>query len=74
MRNALIPSFIKSFQVRWRDDHSSRIQSAGYIDLDGFIVPGRFLYGYGETYRAGVRTGPNRERPFIFARVEDPCE
>ena len=42
-----------------------------YITLDGFTVPGRFLYGDGIGNRAGVRTSPSKERPFVFAKVDE---
>lgn len=38
-----------------------------WLHRPGFVVPGRFLNGYGETWRGGVRTGPQTERPFMFA-------
>ncbi|KAF8550452.1 hypothetical protein OG21DRAFT_1419644 [Imleria badia] len=55
----------KNFSVHWRDT-GSRAYSCAYISLDGFQVPGRFLTGYGETSREGVRTGSHTERPFVF--------
>ena len=61
----------QTFSVHWRD-HGSRIDSCGFISLDGFVVPGRFLLGDGETSRQGVRTGNATERPFVFGRVEAP--
>ena len=55
----------QSFSVHWRDV-GTRTHSCAYVSLDGFQVPGRFLNGYGETSREGVRTGSNTERPFVF--------
>lgn len=39
--------------------------------LDGYLAPGRFLYGEGMAWRGGVRTGPASERPFIFQKVDE---
>jgi hypothetical protein len=37
------------------------------------LVPGRFLFGIGKTFRSGIRTSENTERPFEFRKVaEDP--
>lgn len=44
------------------------MNSCAFITLDGFVVPGRFLFGEGEAYRNGVRSGPQTERPFMFAQ------
>ncbi|KAG2157225.1 hypothetical protein DEU56DRAFT_763539 [Suillus clintonianus] len=57
----------KTFSVHWRDE-GTRVRSCAFITLDGFVVPGRFLWGGGETFRNGVRTGPQTERPFVFAQ------
>ncbi|KZT26516.1 hypothetical protein NEOLEDRAFT_1062733 [Neolentinus lepideus HHB14362 ss-1] len=66
-----IPSFEgKPFVVHWKDQ-GSKIDTAAYITLDGLTVAGRFLPGEGETYRDGVRTGPNMERPFVFSKVPE---
>ncbi|KAI6028677.1 hypothetical protein F5J12DRAFT_390315 [Pisolithus orientalis] len=56
----------KQFSVHWRD-HGSNVHTCSFISLDGFVVPGRFLYGTGNASREGVRSGPTSERPFIFA-------
>ncbi|KIK98724.1 hypothetical protein PAXRUDRAFT_87355, partial [Paxillus rubicundulus Ve08.2h10] len=62
-----IPSEVgKSFSVHWKDEGTD-VNSCSFISLDGFVVPGRFLFGHGETSRDGIRTGPMTERPFIFA-------
>ncbi|KAI5119493.1 hypothetical protein M0805_009517 [Coniferiporia weirii] len=64
-----IPSEVgKAFKVHWRDE-GSKTFTAGYIFIDGFASPGRFLGGSGETYRSGARSGPNTERSFVFAEV-----
>ncbi|KAF9265504.1 hypothetical protein L218DRAFT_1075614 [Marasmius fiardii PR-910] len=58
----------QQFSVHWQD-HGSNVDTASYISLDGFTAPGRFLCGAGATYRSGVRTGENTERPFVFRQV-----
>ncbi|KAI6118848.1 hypothetical protein EV401DRAFT_1965636 [Pisolithus croceorrhizus] len=60
----------KQFSVHWRD-HGSNVHTCSFISLDGFVVPGRFLYGAGSASREGVRSGPTSERPFIFAEYRD---
>ncbi|KAN0140936.1 hypothetical protein V8E53_001380 [Lactarius tabidus] len=60
----------ETFRVHWRDE-GSRIDTAAYITLDGYKVPGHYLWGKGETSRGGIRTGPNTERPFTFANVDE---
>ncbi|KAG1782622.1 hypothetical protein EV702DRAFT_1065671 [Suillus placidus] len=63
-----IPSQVgKTFSVHWRDE-GTKMHSCAFITLDGFVVPGRFLFGEGETCRNGVRSGPQTERPFMFAQ------
>ncbi|KAG1827167.1 uncharacterized protein BJ212DRAFT_1310621 [Suillus subaureus] len=63
-----IPSEVgKTFSVYWRDE-GTRMHSCAFITLDGFVVPGRFLFGEGEAWRNGVRSGPQTERPFMFAQ------
>ncbi|KAH9854222.1 hypothetical protein C2E23DRAFT_754053 [Lenzites betulinus] len=57
------------FVVHWRD-HGSRVDSASYISVDGYKVPGQFLYGHGEQLRRGVRVGSREERPFVFSKIE----
>lgn len=59
----------KSFSVHWQD-HGSSVDSAAYINLDGFTVPGRFLYGLGAAQRGSIRVGDKNERPFQFACAE----
>ncbi|KAL1669274.1 hypothetical protein GGF50DRAFT_44883 [Schizophyllum commune] len=56
----------EKFTVVWRDLGTGN-KTAGYIYLDGVVVPGRFLDGRGETYRTGVRSGKGSERPFVFS-------
>jgi hypothetical protein len=60
----------QTFRVHWRDE-GSKIDTAAYITLDGYKVPGRYLWGKGETSRGGIRTGPNTERPFTFANFDE---
>ncbi|KIY72086.1 hypothetical protein CYLTODRAFT_450215 [Cylindrobasidium torrendii FP15055 ss-10] len=55
----------KPFGVHWQD-HDGKVDTCGYITLDGHTVPGRFLFGTGNTYRAGVRSSQNTEKPFEF--------
>lgn len=57
----------KTFSVYWRDE-GTKVHSCAFIALDGFVVPGRFLFGEGEAWRNGVRTGPQTERLFMFAQ------
>ncbi|KAF7304993.1 hypothetical protein MKEN_01214000 [Mycena kentingensis (nom. inval.)] len=57
------------FLVHWKDA-GSRVDTAGYISLDGLLVPGRFLMGAGETFRAGVRVSATTERPFMFRKLD----
>ncbi|KAF8274373.1 hypothetical protein EI94DRAFT_679993 [Lactarius quietus] len=60
----------EAFRVHWRDE-GSRVDTAAYITLDGYKVPGHYLWGKGETSRGGIRTGPNTERPFTFANFDE---
>lgn len=65
-----IPSDVgKTFSVHWRDE-GTKVHSCAFITLDGFVVPGRFLFGEGEACRNGVRSGPQTERPFMFAQSQ----
>ncbi|KAL6300130.1 hypothetical protein BKA93DRAFT_741087 [Sparassis latifolia] len=59
----------KNFVVNWRD-HGSQVETATYINLDGFVVPGQFLFGEGDAMRSAVRVGEDMERPFVFQRIE----
>jgi hypothetical protein len=59
----------QTFAVHWRDDGGG-VDTAAYINLDGTVVPGRFLFGRGETYRDAMRSGPSSERPFMFSKVD----
>ena len=47
------------------------MDTCGYITLDGFTVPGRFLFGEGTACREGVRSSRKTERPFIFRKIHD---
>lgn len=60
----------QKFAVCWRD-HGSKVDSCGFITLDGHVVPGRFLFGEGFTQRSGFRTSRTTERPFQFQKVPD---
>ncbi|KAH7913756.1 hypothetical protein BJ138DRAFT_1058502 [Hygrophoropsis aurantiaca] len=60
----------KTFSVHW-SDAGSKVHSCTFITLDGFVVPGRFLFGEGSASREGVRTGLTTERPFVFAQHHD---
>ncbi|KAL4077120.1 hypothetical protein V8B97DRAFT_2080191 [Scleroderma yunnanense] len=62
----------KQFSVHWKDA-GSNVHTCAFIYLDGFVVPGRFLYGSGNTSREGVRSGPVMERPFIFSEYQNTC-
>ncbi|KAJ6497040.1 hypothetical protein C8R47DRAFT_1113605 [Mycena vitilis] len=60
----------QEFSVFWKD-HGGKVDSCSFITLDGLVVPGRFLFGDGETSRAGVRSSARTERPFIFQKIEE---
>ncbi|KIM87196.1 hypothetical protein PILCRDRAFT_86241 [Piloderma croceum F 1598] len=60
----------KTFSVYWKD-LGGKVDSCAYIGLDGFLVPGRFLFGNGIAFRKGVRSGPTTEKPFMFSKVEE---
>jgi len=60
----------QNFSVFWKD-HGGKVDSCSFITLDGLVVPGRFLFGDGETSRAGVRSSARTERPFIFQKIEE---
>lgn len=51
-------------------DHGGGIKTCGYITLDGYIIPGRFLHGEGTAWRGSIRTGQSYVRPFIFQKVQ----
>jgi len=59
-----------TFDVYWQD-HGGNVDSCGFIILDGFVVPGRFLFGQGITSRGGVRASKSTERPFMFQKVPE---
>ncbi|KAH8827093.1 hypothetical protein DL96DRAFT_1605488 [Flagelloscypha sp. PMI_526] len=56
------------FVVHWKD-HDTGFDSIGFIGLDGYTVPGRFLFGSGQTYRSGARVSKHEERPFKFLKA-----
>ncbi|KZV73411.1 hypothetical protein PENSPDRAFT_296890 [Peniophora sp. CONT] len=58
------------FAVNW-EDLGTGIDSAAYIFLDGFAVPGRYLFGKGLAWRNGVRASDKTEKPFAFGTVDD---
>ncbi|KAF8077820.1 hypothetical protein FPV67DRAFT_1463135 [Lyophyllum atratum] len=60
----------KNFAVHWQD-HGAQVDTCSFITLDGFVVPGRFLFGDGEASRQGVRTSASTERPFLFQKVDE---
>lgn len=47
------------------------MDTCAFITLDGFVVPGRFLFGEGVASREGVRTSKTTERPFMFQNVDE---
>ncbi|VDC06648.1 unnamed protein product [Peniophora sp. CBMAI 1063] len=57
------------FAVNW-EDLGTGIDSAAYIFLDGFAVPGRYLFGKGLAWRNGVRASKDTEKPFAFGTVD----
>ncbi|KAJ7709703.1 hypothetical protein B0H17DRAFT_999060 [Mycena rosella] len=59
----------QKFSVHWKD-HGGKVDSCSFITLDGYVVPGRFLFGTGETFRDGARSSATTERPFVFQKVE----
>ncbi|KAJ7444904.1 hypothetical protein FB451DRAFT_1293799 [Mycena latifolia] len=59
----------QKFSVHWKD-HGGKVDSCSFISLDGFVVPGRFLFGSGSTWRDGVRSSATSERPFVFQKIE----
>ncbi|TFK42431.1 hypothetical protein BDQ12DRAFT_696056 [Crucibulum laeve] len=63
----------QTFSVYWRD-HGGKVDSCAFINLDGYVVPGRFLFGEGMTWRGGVRTSQATERPFMFQKVPENAD
>ncbi|KAJ6597087.1 hypothetical protein DFH09DRAFT_111444 [Mycena vulgaris] len=59
----------QKFSVHWKD-HGGKVDSCSFISLDGLVVPGRFLFGNGETSRQGVRSSTTTERPFVFQKID----
>ncbi|KAJ7120509.1 hypothetical protein C8R43DRAFT_83607 [Mycena crocata] len=60
----------QKFSVHWKD-HGGKVDSCSFITLDGLVVPGRFLFGTGETSRTGVRSSAKTERPFVFQKIDE---
>ncbi|KAF8228487.1 hypothetical protein L208DRAFT_243632 [Tricholoma matsutake] len=63
----------QTFTVFWKD-HGGKVDTCAFITLDGFVVPGRFLFGEGVASREGVRTSKTTERPFMFQNVDETEE
>ena len=61
---------LQKFTIHWRDD-GTLVDSAAYIYLDEFEVPGYFLFGFGEAHRSAARIGPILERPFVFSKADE---
>ncbi|KAL0577871.1 hypothetical protein V5O48_004107 [Marasmius crinis-equi] len=62
----------QKFSVFWEDKNQGGVDTMAFVNLDGFMAPGRFLLnGQGRTFRSGVRTGQNTERPFVFRKVTE---
>lgn len=59
----------QEFSIRWSDS-GSNIDSAAYILLDGFTVPGRFLHGYGSAQRDGYRVDKLHECRFMWTKAD----
>ncbi|KDR73497.1 hypothetical protein GALMADRAFT_251206 [Galerina marginata CBS 339.88] len=60
----------ETFTVYWQD-HAGKVDSCAFINLDGLVVPGRFLFGNGVASRGGVRASASTERPFVFQKVSE---
>ncbi|ESK94606.1 hypothetical protein Moror_1045 [Moniliophthora roreri MCA 2997] len=58
----------QKFSVHW-EDLGGDVDTCAYILVDGVVVPGRFLFGIGKTFRSGIRTSETTERPFMFRKV-----
>jgi len=66
-----IPSEVgQKFTVYWRD-HGGKVDTCAFINLDGYVAPGRFLFGEGVAWRQGVRSSLTSERPFTFQKVAE---
>ncbi|TCD63622.1 hypothetical protein EIP91_005173 [Steccherinum ochraceum] len=63
----------QSFKVHWKD-HGGYVDSSAYIYLDEHMVPGRFLFGFGETERGTMRVGTDAEVPFVFSAPPEEDE
>lgn len=60
----------QKFTIHWRDS-GGLVDTAAYIFLDGFEVPGYFLFGFGEAHRGAARISPTLQRPFVFAKPDE---
>ncbi|KAH8107007.1 hypothetical protein BXZ70DRAFT_268016 [Cristinia sonorae] len=69
-----IPSYDgQPFTVHWKD-HGGYVDTTSYIYLDGQMVPGRFLFGFGETEKSAARLGTDTQLPFMFAMSSEDGE
>lgn len=59
----------RNFTINWCDAGSG-IDSQSFIELDGIVLPGKYIYGHGQVRRTGVRTGDQTEKPFVFGRID----
>ncbi|KAF9647572.1 hypothetical protein BDM02DRAFT_3187905 [Thelephora ganbajun] len=59
----------RNFTINWCDAGSG-IDSQSFIELDGIVLPGKYIYGHGQARRTGVRTGDQTEKPFVFNRID----
>jgi hypothetical protein len=59
----------RDFTINWCDSGSG-IDSQSFIELDGIVLPGKYIYGHGQAKRSGVRTGDQTEKPFAFKQID----
>ena len=59
----------RNFTINWCDTGSG-IDSQSFIELDGIVLPGKYIYGHGQARRTGVRTGDHTEKPFVFNKID----
>ncbi|ESK88347.1 hypothetical protein Moror_14780 [Moniliophthora roreri MCA 2997] len=58
----------QKFSVYW-EDLGGGVDTCGFILVDGVVVPGRFLFGFGSTRHSGIKISENMEKPFTFRKV-----
>uniref|UniRef100_A0A0W0GEG4 Uncharacterized protein n=1 Tax=Moniliophthora roreri TaxID=221103 RepID=A0A0W0GEG4_MONRR len=58
----------QKFSVYW-EDLGGGVDTCGFILVDGVVVPGRFLFGFGSTRHSGIQISENMEKPFTFRKV-----